>query len=184
MDKKPLISKYLSVGIIFLLLVTYGVPAVAHPLDDNQPQCFIFSLGFAITLHWHNGTQEPISPGETREVNLTIIFFVYYGAFARWLLHLLEGKLFPFQLYVEDKPDWCEAWIIPENMTGVIQSDDTVRYSSLFIHLNDDAPSNYTQGIVKIRTTVDSMKGPFKLITLIQGYENDYPISFVTGTGL
>jgi hypothetical protein len=179
------VKEALAVGIILLFIGTYSIPAVAHPQDDNKPQGIFFNLQFTYIITWEaNATQEPIMPGETREVNMTISYTVTRGALGRLLLQLLEGKSFPIQLSIEDKPDWCEAWMLPEDMTGVIPSDEIgVQYSSLFIHVSDDAPSNYTNGYVKMCGTIESMKGPFNILTLIQGYENDFTILFVAGTG-
>ena len=137
---------------------------------------------FVLNVSWGNETGEPISPGETREVNITISYIVTRGLYGTLLLQILKGKSFPIQLSIEDKPDWCEAWILPENMIGVVAPGEVgVQYSSLFIRLNDDAPGNYTIGYVKICGTIKDMKGPFHIITLIQGFEHDYALNFQTG---
>jgi len=105
-DKKPLISKYLSIGIILLFIGTYSIPAVAQSQDDNQSQGIIFNLMFVMTVSWSaNETSKPISPGETREVNITITYLVTRGIYGRLLLQLLKGKSFPLQLSIENKSD-------------------------------------------------------------------------------
>jgi len=87
------------------------------------------------------------------------------------LLQILEGRSFPILVSIEDKPDWCTARISPENITGVIMPDQILSDVSLLsIRLNEGAPLNHTVGFVKIRFTIDDMKGPFHILTLIQGY--------------
>jgi len=164
-----------------VILLTNSSLALAQPQNGYHPQGF-FNLQFVIDLSWGNETQEPISPGETREVNLTVTTCVTRGAYGRWLLQLLEGRTFPIQLSIVDKPDWCVAWMIPANITGIIQPDQVLEQPSLlYIHLNDDAPSNYTSGWVKIHGSIDDKKGPFNIFTLVNGYEQNYTIEFTAG---
>jgi hypothetical protein len=167
---------------VIVILLTNSSLVLAQPQSGYHPGCF-FNLQFVMTVSWSgNDTQEPISPGETREVNFTISSTVTRGAFGRWLLQLLEGRTFSIRLSILDKPDWCVTWIIPANITGTIQSDQITCYNSLlFIHLNDGAPSNYTLGWVKIRCIAEDKKGPFNIFTLVHGYENDFTISFIVG---
>jgi hypothetical protein len=174
-------KKYSLISVVIVILFTCIPSASAQSQDVHQPQGFFFNLQFVLTISWGNETSTPISPGETRDVNLTITYTVTRGVYGRLLLKLLEGKSFPIQLSIEDKPDWCEAWVAPPNMTGVIPDEVGYLYPSLFIHLYDDAPSNYTLGWVKMHCVADDMKGPFNIITLIQSYEQQFTISFVTG---
>jgi len=180
--KTTRMKKYSVLFVVLVILFTCSPFALAQSEDVYHPQGFFFNLQFVLTISWGNETSTPISPGETREVNLTITYTVTRGLYGRLLLQLLKGKSFPIQLFIEDKLDWCEAWTFPENMTGVIAPGEVgIQYSSLFIHLNDDAPSNYTNGYIKIRCVAENMKGPFNIITLIHGYEQQFTITFVTG---
>ena len=167
---------------VIVILLTNGSTALAKPQNGYHPQG-LFNLQFVMDLSWGNETQEPISPGETRKVNLTVVTYtVFRSLYGRMLLHLLEGSSFPIQLSIEDKPDWCIAWIIPENITGVIIPHEAFYQNLLlFIHLNDDAPSNYTSGLVKIRCIIEDKKGPFNIFTLVKGYEQNYTMEFTAG---
>ena len=174
-------KKYSVIFVVIGILFTCSPLAFAQSQDEYHPQG-IFHLQFVLTVSWGNETQTPISPGETREVNMTIYYCVTRGVYGGLLLQLLKGKSFPIQLSIEDKPDWCEAWMLPENMTGVIAPDEVgVQYSSLFIHLNDDAPTNYTLGWVKMRCVAEDKKGPFNILTLIHSFEQSFTIAFVPG---
>ena len=87
-----------------------------------------------VNISWGNETQTPIQPGETREVHLIITYGVLRGIFGRMLLQILEGRSFPILVSIEDKPDWCTAWISPENITGVIMPDQILSDVSSVIY--------------------------------------------------
>lgn len=175
------VKTYFVLFMTIVILFTNGPSVVAQSQSKYHPQCF-FNFQFVLNIRWGNETAQPISPGETREVNLTISYTIARGAFGKRLLQLLEGGSFIIQLSIEDKPDWCTAWINPANITGIITPDPEVNErSQLFIHLDEDAPTNYTLGWVKIRGSIDDRKGPFNIITLIHGYENTFTVSFIPG---
>jgi hypothetical protein len=122
-----------------------------------------------------------MSPGETREVNLTISSMVTRGAFGKLLLRLLDGGLYILHLSIEDSPDWCTAWVAQENLTGVIKNDESyVHNTLLYIHLSDDAPGNYSMGWVKINGTINDKKGPFNIFTLVHSFTQEATLPFVT----
>ena len=180
MKKRGMRIFFISCTIIVILLTNSSL-VLAQLQSGYHPGCF-FNLQFVMNLSWGNETAEPISPGETREVHLTISSTVTRGAYGRILLQILEGGTYPIQLSVEDKPDWCIAWTSQENFTGIIVPDEMCTQNTLlYIHLNDDAPSNYTLGWVKLRCTINDKKGPFNILTLIHGYENTFTLSFITG---
>ena len=153
--------------------------ASAQPQNSSHKQG-LFGLQFVMTISW-NATQTPIHPGEARQVQLIVAHTVARGALGRMLLRLLEGRPFPFRLSIGDKPDWCTAQLSVENFIGVIIPDEVQSVNSvLFIQLSEDAPLNYTLGYVKLHGVIDDMKGPFNILTLIQGYETNVTLFFVT----
>ncbi len=174
-------KKYSVLLVVLVALFTCSPLALAQSHDDYHPQG-IFHLQFVLFVSWGNETQTPISPGETREVNLTVGYVVTHGAYWwRLLLRLLDGSSFPIRLAIENKSDWCEIWFTPENLTGIIQYNEWgYTHTSLFIHVHDDAPGNFTMGWIKVRASVGSMKGPFQIITLIDSFEQHLTITFVT----
>jgi len=181
MKKRGMRNFFILFTIIVVLLLQSSLVS-AQPQSGYHPGCF-FNLQFVMNLSWSgNDTQEPISPGETREVHLTISSTVTRGAYGRILLQILEGGTYPIQLFVEEKPEWCIAWTSQENFTGVILPNEMCTQNTLlYIHLNDDAPSNYTLGWVKLRCAINDKKGPFNILTLIHGYENTFTLSFIPG---
>lgn len=170
-----------SVFLIIFVLLSSTSFVVAQPLKESRNG--FFHLQFSLTISWNaSQTEQPISPGETREVNINVHYTVNKGLLGGLLLRLLEGRSFSIQLSIEEKPDWCDAWLVPETMTGLVDSDEIgIQNSSLFIHLNEDAPTNYTIGVLEIRCFIENMKGPFKIFTLIQGFEQIFNIHFITG---
>jgi len=174
-----------NIFIVFLIifaLICSNSSVVAQPQKES-PNADLFPLQFSITVSWNaSQTSQPISPGETREVILDVAYTVNKGLLGGLLLSLLKGKSFSIQLSIEEKPDWCDAWFIPETMKGVVNPKEIeIQNSSLFIHLNEDAPTNHTIGELKSRCAIDDMKGPFKIFTLIQGFEQIFSLTFITG---
>jgi hypothetical protein len=172
-------KKYTVIFVVIVILFTCSPSALAQSQNDYHPRS-IFHRQFSLTVSW-NATATPILPGETREVNMTFTYTVNQGAYGRLILQLLKGKSFSIQLSIENKSDWCEAWVDTSNMTGVVAPDE-VRFlhPSLFIHVNDNA-SNQTNGEIKMRATAERMKGPFNIITLIHGFEQQFTLVFWTG---
>ena len=170
-----------SVFLIIFVLLSSNSFVFAQPQKES-PNAGLIHLQFSITVAWNaSQTSQPISPGETREVILDVAYTVNKGFLGGLLLRLLEGRSFPIQLSIEEKPDWCDAWLVPETMTGLVDSDEIgIQYSSLFIHLNEDAPTNYTIGVLEIRCFIENMKGPFKILTLIDGFEQIFNLHFIT----
>jgi hypothetical protein len=133
---------------IIVILFSSSFSAVAQPPGSHHPQGLFFNLQFVMIVSW-NGSQseEPISPGETREVNLTVTYVVTHGLYGRLLVRLLEGKSFPLYFSIVNTSKNCTVWITPENMTGIIDPDEVgYQHSSLFIHVNEDSPGDYSLG--------------------------------------
>jgi hypothetical protein len=166
--------------IIFVLLSSYSF-VVAQPQKESRNR--LIHLQFSTTVSWNaSQSSTPILPGETREVNITITYTVNRGAYGKFLLRLLDGRSFSIQLAIEEKPVWCDAWFVPVTLTGIVNPREIeIQNSSLFIHLNEDAPTNHTIGELKNRCSIDDMKGPFKIFTLIDGFEQAFALPVMTG---
>ncbi len=141
----------------------------------------LFHLQYSLTVAW-NGSQinTPISNGETRTVNMSVSSTVNKGLFGRYLLRLLEGTPYTIHLSVIETPDWCDPWFTAENLTAVIHPGEIETSEAvLCIHVQDDAPRNYTMGWVDMRASVEPLIGPFHLFTLIHGFEQNFTITFI-----
>jgi hypothetical protein len=179
--KKKGMKKILILCATIVILLQQSSLASAQSQKEYQNQG-LFGLQFVMTISWGaNQTQEPIHLGEVRTVPVLIDYSVVRGAFGNILLHLLRGRPFPLELSIVDKPDWCTAFLSVEDFIGVIQPDMIQKvHSVLSIQLSEDAPLNHTLGYVKIHGSIESIKGPFNILTIIQGYDLNATISFVT----
>lgn len=179
MKKRGMTYRFI-VPVVLVLLFAQSPLVFAQPQSLSHPGC-LFNLQFVTVVSWGNETDEPIAPGETREVRLSISSMVTHGAYGRILLHLLEGSTYQIHLTVVEKPEWCTAWTFVENLTAVIIPDEiTTQDTLLSIHPADDAPGNYTLGWVKLRCAINEKRGPFNVFTLVQGYENVFTLTFCT----
>lgn len=180
MKKKGMkIILILCATIVILLLQSSLVSARSQ---KDYPKQGLFGFQFVMTISWSaNVTQGPIHPGEVRTVPVHVTYSVVRGAFGNILLHLLGGRPFPLRLSIVDKPDWCTAQLSIEDFIGVIQPDMIQEvYSWLNIQLSENAPLNHTLGYVKIHSSIESIKGPFNILTIIQGYDINATLLFVT----
>jgi hypothetical protein len=171
-----------KICIVFLVIGVYlsGTSlGEAQPVAEKHPNDF-FSLQFVLTISWPAiDLEEPISPGETREVHLTISSTVVHGVFGKLLLRILKGTTFLIQLAIAEKSEWCTVLLSQEYLTGFINPDEVIEQNTLlYIHLNDDAPTNYTLGFVRIQGNAFDKKGPLNIFTLIHGYENTFTVTF------
>lgn len=179
--KKKGMKKVLLLFIILLMFLLQSSLASAQPQKVHQQQG-LFGFQFVMTISGGaNETQQPIPPGEVRTVVVQVSYTVVRGAFGNILLHLLEGRPFPLRLSIVDKPVWCTVQLSIEDFIGVI-SPNVVQevYSLLSIQLSERAPLNHTLGYVKIHGAIESIKGPFNILTIIQGYDMNATVLFVT----
>jgi hypothetical protein len=180
MKKKGMKNLFLILTIIMMLVLQSSLVSAQSQISSYKPG--LFGLQFVITVFWYaNDTQTPIHPRELRTVLLTIAYTETHGVFGRTLLLLLKGRPFPFRLSIVDKPDWCIAQLSTENFIGLINPDEAqIADSELSIQLSENAPLNHTLGYVKIHVAINDMKGPFNILTLIQGFEGNFTVCFVT----
>ena len=190
MDRNPLIRKLMKkkgmkkILILFAIIVMLLLQSslASAQLEKGSQKQSLFGLQFVMNITWDgNDTQTPIRPGEVRQVHLVVTYTVTRGAFGRMFFHFLDGRFFSLRLSIIDKSDWCTALLSVENFIGVITPDETQTTASmLYIQLSEDAPLNYTLGYVKLRGVIDNMQGPFNKVILIQGYEANFTVPFIT----
>jgi hypothetical protein len=177
--KKKGMKKVLILFTIIVMLLLQSSPVSAQSQNDYHKQG-LFGLQFVMTISWSE-TQAPIHPRDVRQVHLIVTYSVVRGALGSMLLRLLEGRSISLRLSIVDKPDWCTAQLSVENFIGVIRLDEIQEVNSvLFIQISEDAPLNFTLGYVKLHGVIDNMQRPFNRLTLIQGYETNVTLLFVT----
>lgn len=177
MKTRKIFMFFMIIGI----LLTNSSFAIAQSSNGYHPQGIFFNLQFfmKITLN-ENITSKPIPPGEMRQIPVTVYYAIVHGLFGRIILRILQGRLFPIHVSVEESPEWCEAWFSTEDAIGVIDPDSTRTQSfSLNIYVDQDAPPNIL-GIVKCRCTIDNITGPFNKFTVVNGYQSVATFAFTT----
>lgn len=180
LEKNTLFRK----GVSFVIVVLIILPCIlsVSAKHENAPinNGSIFNFHSVLDIGWSgNDTAEPIQPGEVREVHLEIVYLVVRGAFWKILFHFLEGREMTITLSIDDKSEWCTAHIEPGILTGTVSSDMQYISSLLTIQLNEGAPPG-SLGYVKIRGIIEDMKGPFRMLTIIEGSNRRFTCHFVT----
>jgi len=173
-------------GVSFVIVVLIILPCIlsVSAKHENAPinNGSIFNFQSILSIGWSgNDTAEPIRPGEVREVSLDI-FYVVVGGCYFWKIFdfFLEGREMTITLSIDDKSEWCTAHVEPGILTGTVSSDMQYTSSLLTIQLNEGAPLNYSLGYVKIRGVIEDMKGPFRMLTIIEGFNQRVTCDFVT----
>ena len=171
-------------GVAFVIVVLIILPCISSvsAKHENAPinNGSIFNFQSVLHISWSgNDTDEPIRPGEVREVHLEIFYFVARGVFWKIPFHFLEGREMTITLSIDDKSEWCTAHVEPGILTGTVSSDVQYTSSLLTIQLNEGAPPG-SLGYVKIRGIIEDMKGPFRMLTIIEGFNQRFTCHFVT----
>ncbi len=186
MDKKPLIGKYLAVGIILMFVGTSILPATATPLHQTENKIShpwgFFGLSSSITITWDaNETKEPLIPrGCTRTVTLNTLFRIAEGVFGRLIHNLLNGKQVTIQVSVVETPEWSSAALSQETITCTIvrnENDYSMLHTSLTVAVDENAPA-FELFPVTIQATVEPLHGPFGVFTVLQGTPKIVNVTF------
>jgi hypothetical protein len=186
-NKKPLISKYLSVGIILLFVTTSILHATAKPilLTENTLPILenFFGLNSNIEISWDaNQTEEPLIPrGPLRSVYLDISFWVTWGVFGRFINYIYHGTPIQLELSIIDKPEWCVGTLSQKTILGIIpppkENSHQILHTLLTVTVADDAPA-FELCPITIQTIVEPLRGPFGLITVMQGITKVVNVTF------
>ena len=165
----------------FLVILTASVPLGSAQPKELPKKGSLFGMQFVLHMTYGQELQTPVHSNEVRMVDVDINCAVVRGAFGRLVLLLLEGRPATITFSISDKSEWCTAWVSHTNTSITIQPD-AIQTVSNFVHLflNEDAPLNHSVGFVTVHAAIGDYKGPFNLLTLIQGYQQDMTIPFVT----
>ncbi len=163
-----------------LVLVSALTPmASATTKEGSNP----YRLQFVGSISWSgNITSHPIPPGETRIIPVNISTIVSRGSFlGKWILIVLSGKPFPVTLEVANKSEWLNASFDHTELTSYI-TDMTpyVNSVNLTVTVHPDAPP-YGLGSIWLHLSIKSYKGPFGILTLINGYNAESILDVIAG---
>jgi hypothetical protein len=178
--KTTKIRYYSVVFVLITMIIANSSIVMAHSQDDYYPTNF-FQLQFDIQTSYNiSQIMTPFKPGETREVDCTISYRVahstYLGAF---LLHFLIGKSFPISVSVEYTFWFVVISFSPANLTGVIPSDTYGHANTtMIIHVDDNASGAQIDVWNGCLASVKDIYGPFKIVPLIDGEEDNFLVAF------
>jgi len=170
-----MIKKTLIIVTIALLFCSMIIPTtIAAEDNDIKKTASMVSL---VKVDW-DSSDEPIMPGEIRYIDINITYDITQGG-------LLSSLLFPFfkskqvdvNLGIVDTPEWCTASLAVSTLTTTIGAEDKNMTTKLAIELDEDAPA-YAAGYVKLNASVEPFKGPFGIITYIDGFQQDFTVKF------
>ena len=178
MDKKPLISKYVAVGIIFLFVTSSILPATGRVILVTEktmpiPENF-FGLGSNIEISWDvNQTKEPIIPrGELRTVDLGLSFWVTWGKLGRLINYIFRGAPVRLGVSIIDKPEWCAATLSQGtlfcNIPPPKENSHQIVHTRMSVQVADVAPA-FELCPVTIQAIIEPLHGPFGFLTMMQG---------------
>jgi hypothetical protein len=189
MSREHISGKCLVVGIILLFVGAGVVPSIAKPIHVTantvpHPGNF-FGLSSNTIVSWDaNQTEEPIIPrGPMRQVQLDISFWVTWGVFGRLIGYLLRSQLLTMQVSIIEKPEWCYAFISQQNLSFTIpreENNQIIIHDYLAVGVGDDA-SAFEVFPVMIQLRVESVRGPFGIITMMQGTSQVVNVTFTVG---
>ena len=187
MDKKPLFSKYLAVGIILLFVTSSILPATAKPIlvSENTlsiPEKF-FGLNSNIEISWDaNQTKEPIIPREElRTVDLDLSFWVTWGVLGRFINYIYRGAPIRLDLSIIDKPEWCVATLSQGtllcNMPPPKENSHQIVHTQISVQVADVAPA-FEFCPVTIQAIIEPLHSPFGFLTMMQGTTQIVNVTF------
>jgi len=185
-----MIRKWLAIGIILLFVGVEFIPSTAKPLSViantvPHPGNF-FGLNSNIIISWDaNQTEEPVIPrGPLRSVYLDISFWVTWGVIGRFINYIYRGTPIPLKVSVIDKPEWCVATLSQGTLQCIIpplkENSHQILHTLLTVQVADDAPA-FELCPITIQTTIEPLRGPFGLITVMQGITKVVNVTFTVG---
>jgi len=189
MNHTPLRNTFLVASIVLLLLGGGTILVLAQPFAmEPEPVADFwehFGLFSAVSVSWDaNMTEEPLIPrGEIRGVPLECSFSVMYGVLGRLIHLLLRNHRVIMTVSIVEVPEWCTAVISQGNLSVLMPPDEgtiTTVTTWLSVMVSDQAPA-FDLCPVKIQVTVEPRHGPFGFIPLMQGFTQEFLITFIVG---
>jgi hypothetical protein len=134
----------------------------------------LFNLQSVVTVSWEGGeAAKPVVPrGELRVLTLNITYYVTKGLFGAGMLQAYSGKQIVITIEITETPSWCYANIAQGTIAAIVVPNGKYYASTtLTLQVEDDAPA-YGLGSIKVKAKAQAGG-------LIQGYENDFTLSFI-----
>ena len=144
-----------------------------------------FSSGIAsviiISIDDSSNAKLPIIPlSELREINLILTYGPTSSGrlISKIFLRLLKNRRLNINLNLVSQPDWCHATLTPDTIPITFKSERQNVTAQLTITLDETAPA-YERGSIELSVSTPDIKGKFKKITLIRGFEQKFYVNIM-----
>jgi len=169
-----MIKKAITISIAVLLFCT-----ILAPLTTAQDE-IKSSVGNIsdIQVDWTKSTEPIIPDDETRIYDISITYSVIKGiALRNILLPLIKNKDVNVALNIIDYSEWCKPSLDTDVLLFKAGGGEQSKEANLTVTLDTDAPAG-SYGYVTVNVTIDPVKGPFNILTLINGYTYNFTVEF------
>jgi hypothetical protein len=178
---KKLITISIVTAIIFIGLLPSTVSAEKNDKKENGSfaLCNLYSV---VDVNWSaDDFDEPILPrGNPIYTDLDVSYSISKGGliqlFSNLALSLQEGKKIDVNLEVVNKPEWCEASFDITQIPFEVKDEEQTESVTMTITVDETAPA-YQQEMITISASVEPVKGPLGLLTMINGFEQQFSLS-------
>ena len=185
-----LYKKGMILAIIGLFIVAGVVPSISgrniqEDLDSPKlhqcPNNGILQGNIELTYDIEDIPSTIRPESDIARVDLYINYFVS-GLGARYIVPFFTRRTVPIELSVENTPEWCTVSVSP----GVVypridyRKAETPEHAIVSISVTPNAPAFQTHSVV-VKAKARSVYGPFGIINIIAGSENQIPIEIKTG---
>jgi hypothetical protein len=173
-----MIKKTLSILLLTLLFFNLLIPSTITAKAEEEIRSTAPMASY-LTIHWTNDS-EPIIPIDERiYYHIKIDYYVTMGRLGVLLLPFFVGRQVDIKLDIIDLSPGCSANIAIRKLITLVQpyGTTTSQIAEISVELDKDAPADES-GYVKIKATIPPIKGPFGLITFIDGLTQNFSIEF------
>jgi len=184
MNKKIITLSIVTAIIIIVLLPSTVSAEKTTDQDGNSFSNFQLAQDVEINCDME-ALKEPIMPrGEPIDIALNISYSISQGGIIGLMpkiaLLLQSGKTVNVKLEIFDKPDWCEVSLVTNEIPFNVNDEKQTTSVTMTIIADENAPA-YQQGTITINASVEPIKGPLGLLTVVNGFKKQYHIIVTPG---
>jgi len=181
--KKSFLTKTSAI-IVILLFIGLAVTPVSASYNSSKIQndSNIFKIQSVVNIVYSGyETRDPISPGETVTIPLTISYRVTRGILGKNILDLMElkNKKAIVSLEIVEESKWCKCTLDTDKISMQLSENEQYEKVDLSIFVKEYAP-NVRLGFIKIKANVNTIPGPFGLYPIVESYSKFFTINFLS----
>jgi len=172
-----MLKKTIAISLISVLISLMIIPSSTVADEEIKSTA---KMASNINVVFADPTEPIIPLEETRDVEVNITYNVERGIALRNIFYfLLKDREVDINLEIIDRSEWCTANFDAEKIITKLPARDQVvsQIVNLSIGLKKEAQA-HESGFVSFNVSIPSIKGPFGLITFIDGFEKSYTVKF------